>query len=282
MDWSKAKNYTIVLLIFLNLFLFLCNLWFNKRYVIDNDGIESIKTILEKKNIQVEADIPVDYNPMVQINLGNCVYDDINLQKIFFEEEPDVKRISDFEKIVLISGDKKVVVSDDIVEYEDPAVSFDERFGRESVLRICEKYAENIDRFYDGLCLYSVNRIDNYYIVEYVQKYKGTEVFNNYIKFNVSNDGHMKIKFRYFPIKGMYGEAVDICSADEALFIFSDKAAEVFGESEISITRITKGYYFNDFEKGNVIVSVPHYRIEVDGQEFPFFVNAYNRRVVDT
>ncbi len=282
MDWSKAKNYTIVLLIFLNLFLFLCNLWFNKRYVIDNDDIESVKIILGKRNIRLNADVPVDYKPMVQINFDNCVYDDINLQKIFFEESNDVKRISDFEKIVFVSGDRKVVVSDDIVEYENSNVSFDERFGRESVLKICEKYAENIDRFYDGLCLYSVNRIEDYYIVEYVQKYKGTEVFNNYIKFKVSNDGHMKIKFRYFPIKGMYGEAVDICSADEALFIFSDKADEVFGKKEISVTSITKGYYFNDFEKGNVIVSVPHYRIEVDGRENPFFVNAYNRRIVET
>lgn len=274
MDWDRAKNYTIVLFVFLNLFLFICNIWFDKRYVIDDGNIDSIKSILSKKNIELAADIPRDYKPMVQINFNDCVYDTINLQKVFFAKNEDVKRISDFEKQVLTSENEKITIFNYAVEFEKQDLSFNGIFNRENLLNISNSYVEKLSEFYDGLKLYNINFINNECIIEYVQKYRNEDIFNNYVKFRFKNDGSMNVKFKYFPVKSMYGEAVNICSADEALFIFAGSIEKT--SKKITITGVKRGYYFGDSEKGGNVVSVPHYRIETAESETPFFVNAYD------
>ncbi len=274
MDWDRAKNYTIILFVFLNLFLFICNIWFDKRYVIDDGNIDSIKSILSKKNIELTADIPRDYKPMVQINFNDCVYDTINLQKVFFAKNEDVKRISDFEKQVLTSENEKITIFNYAVEFEKQDLSFDGTFNRENLLNISNSYVEKLSEFYDGLELYSINFINGECTIEYVQKYRNEDIFNNYVKFKFKNTGSMNVKFKYFPVKNMYGEAVNICSADEALFIFAQNVEKT--DKKITITGVKRGYYFGDSEKGGNVVSVPHYRIETAESENPFFVNAYD------
>lgn len=281
MDWDKAKNYTIIFLVILNLFLLLCNLWFNKRYVLLDSQIESIKNILNDRGIVVDAEIPNEYKPMIQINLGNCVYDTEYFQKIFFDGKEEIKRTSEFEKTILSSDDEKIVIFSDYVEFQKEKVVFSSGFNEEEVLKICSEYAEKINDFYEGLEVHSIRKEEDCFAVEYVQNYRGNDIFNNFALFKIYKDGHIVLKMKYFPIKNMYGAAVDICSADEALFIFSDKAKEACNSSKINVTNVEKGYYFDDFENGGSIVSVPYYRIEVLQREEPFFVNAYNRTLLE-
>ncbi len=279
MDWGKAKNYTIIFLIFLNTVLFFCNICFNKRYVITNEQIDAVKTILNERNIKIDAscEIPVDYSPMLQINFGEYYYDEINIQKIFFPENSEVKRTTDFEKTILSLGDAAIFIKDDIVEFENYGALNKVSIDRESVLKVCEEYASRAEEFFDDLENYGLKEFDDCYIVEYIGRYKNTSVFCNYMRFKISKDGGMRVRLRYFPVKNLYGNEVDICSADEALFIFSEKAGEICGTKDVSVLKIAKGYYFDDFVRGNKIISIPYYRIDVAEKEEPFFVNAYNR-----
>lgn len=277
MDWGKAKNYTIIFLIILNLFLLLCNLWFNKRYVLTESQIESIKSILSTRGIELDSEIPVEYKPMIQINLENCVYDTDYLQKIFFDGKDDIKRTSEFEKTILTADDEKVTIFSDYVEFEKEKADFSNGFNEDEVLKFCRGYIDRIGDFYEGFELRCVEKRGTAVVIEYNQLYRGYDIFNNFVIINAEQNGKISIKLKYFPIKNMYGNAVDICSADEALFIFSDKAKEACNSDKINITNVEKGYYFDDFEKDDSVVSVPYYRIEVAQRDTPFFVNAYNR-----
>ncbi len=279
MDWGKAKNYTIIFLIFLNTVLFFCNIRFNKRYVITDEQIDAVRTILENRNIKIEnsCEIPTDYSPMLQISFGEYYYDEVNIQKIFFPESNGVKRTTDFEKTILSLNNETIFIKDDIIEFESSDIFKNSLPDRESVLKVAEEYALRTEEFFDDLEMYAMREFDDCYIVEYIGRYKNTAVFCNYMRFRVSKNGDVCAKLRYFPVKNLYGSEVDICSADEALFIFSEKARELCGTEEISVSKIVKGYYFDDFVKGNNIISIPYYRIEVSQREQPFFVNAYNR-----
>ncbi len=279
MDWGKAKDYTIIFLVFLNITLFLCNLWLNKRYVITDEQIRAVKTILDKKNIKTDLcdDMPVEYEPMAQLRFDKYSYDEINIQNIFFGKGKTVKRTSDFDKIILSCEDKTISIIGDTIEYKGFSAGLSDGFNREYVLKVCGEYMDSISEIFDGFNLYSVNSYDNYFIIEYVQEYKGTYVFNNYVKFKIFENGEMYVSLKYFPVKGFYGEKVDICPADEALFIFSGNVKEILNLDEINILKIERGWYFNDFEKDDSIISMPYYRIEIKETEEPFFINAYDR-----
>jgi len=277
MDWGRAKNYIIAFLVGLNLFLFVCNVWFNKRYVVTDTQIDSIAAILKQKNIKLDSEIPISYKPMAQISFNECVYDVITLQEIFFGPGADVKRTSDFQKTVLSYDNQTITVFNDIVEYQKTGLDFNGNFNTEDIIKICEEYINKISDFYFDFKFYEIKVERDFCYAEYVQEYKGFQIFNNYVKIKVSKNGTINIRLRYFPIKNMYGESVDICSADEALFIFSDRAKEICGLDFLTVKKIDKGYYFDEFDKGGNIISVPYYRIEVSEREEPFFVNAYNR-----
>ncbi len=279
MDWGKAKNYTIIFLIFLNTVLFFCNIFFNKRYIITDEQIDSVKTILNERKVKIDAscDIPIDYSPMLQVSFGEYYYDEINIQKIFFPESGDVKRTTDFEKTILSLDDATIFIKEDIVEFESPNAFKQVPMDRESAIKACEEYALRAEEFFDDLEDYGVREFSDCYIVEYIGRYKNTSVFCNYMRFKIFKNGGMYVKLRYFPVKNLYGSEVDICSADEALFIFSEKAGEICGTENVSVLKIAKGYYFDDFVRGNKIISIPYYRVDVAEREEPFFVNAYNR-----
>ncbi len=281
MDWGKAKNYIILFLMVFNLFLFVCNILSDRKYTIGTEQSDAIKTIMEKKNITLSSEIPVDYKPMQQINFSECSYDEINIQKIFFSDSEDIQRSSDFMKTLLISGDKKVSIYPDRVEFESSNIDLTSGFTEKNVTDICDGYVDKVSDYYSGLTKYKADLSSDglSYQVEYIQKYKGKLIFNNHILFNVYKSGTIKAEMSYFPIKG-YGSTVDICSADEALFIFAGKVDEIFVGQSVSIKRIEKGYYFGDFEKGSNIVATPYYRIEVSGTDQMFFINAYNRTLV--
>lgn len=279
MDWGKAKNYIIIFLVFLNIVLFFCNLWFNKRYVIKDEQINAVKTILDSKNINTElcSDIPLEYEPMVQLSIDKYFYDEINIRRMFFGDESDVKRTSDFDKTILSYDDKTISIIKDTVEYEDLSFTPADGLNEESILSVCGEIMDSISEYFDGFEFYSVNSDAECYCVEYIQKYKGTFVFNNYVTFKFYNDGKLYIKLKYFPVKSLYGEKVDICSADEAFYIFSQNIKKVCDVGEINVLKIEKGWYFDDSEKEGNIISMPYYRIKIKEREEPFFINAYNR-----
>lgn len=279
MDWSKAKNYTIIFLIFLNIVLFFCNLRFNKRYELTDESIESVKAVLDKKNIKTGLckSMPVEYNPIEQLSFDEYSYDEIDLQKIFFGGQKLVKRTSDFDKTVIEYENKTISVEGDTVFYNDPHAFSKEDFGQGMISQICEEKAERVSEFFDGFKFYGIEFYGEHYAAEYIQEYKGIPVFGNYIRFKAYENGSLSAELKYFPVKGQYGEKAAICSADEALFVFSQKAKEICGTEIINVVKIEKGWYSDDFEGGGKIISMPYYRIKVKEREEPFFVNAYNR-----
>ena len=281
MDWGKAKNYTIIFLILLNILLFFCNIWVNEKNVITDEQINAVKSVLDKKGIKLSAEIPKNYDAMAQVNLDEYNYDVISLQEIFFPNQDDVRRFSDSGKIIITSNSDeksgKVTISDDIVTYEKFDESLKNGLSEGQALNICEKMANAISKIFTGLEFYDVKNYGDYYNVEYVQTYKGEYIFNNYIKFKICENGNIIVQLRYFPVKNSFGNSVDICSADEALFIFSNKVRDYFKSQSINVSKIEKGYYFTDFQKGESAVSMPFYRIEINEKETPFFINAYDR-----
>ena len=279
MDWGKAKNYTIIFLVLLNIFLFIFNLISDKRYFISDEQISNISELLQKNDIKLNAEIPTDFKPMWQVVFEKNIYDETIFQKIFFQEGEKFNRTSDFEKTILSSENKKITIFEDFVEFQSFQKSNDFS-SMDKALNFSNSYIKKISEFFEGFSLYQTKDLSDCYFIEFIQKYKGIDVFNNYVKFNINKDGTFKIQIKYFKIKSSYSDAIDICSADEALFIFADEIKKMYAK-EIIVSKIEKGYYFENYTKGKNIVSLPYYKIDIIGVEQSFFINAYNRNFVE-
>lgn len=273
MDWDRAKNYTVVFLVALNLFLFVCNIWSDSRYILTSESVDSIKNILLKNGITVDAELPENYMPMRQIRFSEPWYDIIELQEIFFRENKNIRRTEEFEKTILTSGDETISIFGGKVYYQKRSSDMKQDFSEKSVMEICRPYVEKINEAYTEMTLDNIKRYEDYFIVQYIQRYKGFNIFNNYIRFTVFKDGSLEAEFKYNNVKGMFGNKMDVCSADEALFIFSDEIKKISDLETITVNDIEQGYFF---EKSDDRIAAPYYRILIEESHLAFYVNAYN------
>ena len=53
-------------------------------------------------------------------------------------------------------------------------------------------------------------------------------------------------------------------------------------ENEIVIDKIDYGYYAFGEDINGTVTAVPHYRIFIEGEDMPYYINAYSGRPVDS
>lgn len=281
MDWKLAKNYTIIFLIILNIILFVANFFNDNKYKISQSQKNAIMSYLEKNNINLYTDLPVKHYPMQQIRVIKQSYDYFVLQDIFFENKENIKRTEEFSNTIFSNENETLTIYPDSIFYESLPNNEEAYYSKDDVLEFCDKYIEEIKKHYSSFTLDRIVENDEYFLVEFNQKINNYTIFNNYIKFKIYKNGAKEIYFYYLEVDNFFSSKLDICSIDEALYVFSKEMKEVFGDEDISIRQIDLGYYSQDISSESVITLIPHYRFFITNTKEAFYVNAYTNTFVD-
>lgn len=281
MDWKKAKNYTILFLLALNIMLFTLNLIKLNKYNLSQGQKKAINTILNNNNISIKSEIPDNFKPMPQIILKSPTYDTIELQNIFFNNINDIKRTEEFEKTIFSIKNESLTIDGNYALYENKNTSESFQLNEKNALKKIEKCINTIEKKFDTFKLSNMIENENYITFQYDQSYIDNIIFNNNIIFTVYSDGSFTCSLSYFEPVHITGDKSDICSADEALFSFYKEIKNTIDENAINIIDMDLGYFIEDYaQNDSEITAVPHYRIFIDGVDEPYYINAYNNSMI--
>lgn len=281
MDWDKAKNYTILFLFILNLLLLSFNISKSKQYILTEEQKNSIYSVLKNNDIELLSEIPDKFYPLQQLLVNKSDYDTIEIQKIFFNDIYNIKRTKEFDKTILTSENKTVTIQNSMITYIDKNISNHSGLDKQQAEKICEGLISKIIPNNKKVELDRYIENKDTFIFYYTQNFIDFPYFNNYIIFKIHKNGIFKLKFEYNEPLELYGNKIEICSADEALFTFMDEIKRIY-DNPITIDKIDLGYFSSDINdtENSTFISIPHYRIFIAENDEPFYINAYNNTFV--
>lgn len=275
MDTKLTKNYTIIFLIILNLVLFIINFVSEEKYKLTKEQENTILSYLEKENIKMYADLPKKYYPMAKISMKKTKNDDLALQKIFFETNENLMRTEKFEDTIFKQGEKTLKINNLFVYFEDLEEKEDFQYNKQNCIKISDEYKKFIEQTYGKMYLDRTIEQNDYFLISYTQKIDNYKIFNNTLSVKIYNNGQVKIYFTNYQKQDIISEKIDICSADEATYIFVKEIKNLIPDKKIYIRQIDLGYYLKDNGENISLTFSPYYRFYINGDDTPFYVDAY-------
>jgi hypothetical protein len=255
MEWSKAKNVILILLVVINIILLVLNMYKIQSNTVSNERINNITNICKKNNISINCNLPKDINSTAQLNIKQYNYDYVKLQQIFFGSITNVKRTNDLTNVIFTRDDERLIV-------ENAKAIFS-----------CKKkdYSGYVQGIKDLLGEFDVERqMGN--MIYYYQTYKGVPVFSNYICVDLSGKDRMIITLNYCEILRTIGGRQNIIGSDEALYSAINRISSEI-EGDIKISLVEKGYYDSRTVLSKDGAIPPVYAVYVNNRVY--FVNAY-------
>ncbi|WP_317367758.1 hypothetical protein [uncultured Tyzzerella sp.] len=203
-------------------------------------------------------------------------HDELLLQKIFFDINKPLIRTEKFEDTIFKQDEKILKVNNLFVYFEDLEKKQDFNYNKENGTNIAQEYEKRIEEVYGKMYLDRIVEEEDYLFISYIQKIDGYKVFNNILNIKVFKDGKINIYFNNYEKSDVIGQKTNICSVDEAMYTFSKEIKKLVGDEEIYIRDIDLGYYLKEDNENISFYFLPYYRFYIKGNEYPFYVNAYN------
>lgn len=286
MNWQKVINIFIVIFIVINLIMIGINKEIdNRRYNLSNERKNQLSNILSIKGFSLYDHIP-GFFPMKKIILNPPSVDKEKIAKAMFKDQEyvisftangEVYKTED-QEIEFMKGDKKgqIIYRGETGEYKPNSLESEE------VKKTGKKFAEEITLSVPKLELTFIKQVDDFFILEFNEVYKGEILFCSYVHMKISANGvEEAVAIRYAP-ESFKGEEQKLYPIDEALYNFLSKVHPDEGE-RYYIKGIDIGY--NLGTQGNelniLVEAVPYYRIKLDNG-LTFYINAYTNELKDT
>lgn len=277
MEWNKAKNYVIIVLIIINCVFCVLNIIKHGKTRLDSESISDTKTVLASKGVTLNCDLPKDFSPMGQLYMKDYEYDYIELQEIFFGTISGVIRTQEGSDIVFSKDESVLRVSGNEVSFEDGGAGV---FGTvEDAASAVNKYVKGLNDEFADYSLRMNGDTDSGWYFEYRQRFHGQSVFSNFLKAKVDRNGKMSIKFNWQQPVEYRGSKESIISPAEAVYCASDLIKLEKGNS--TVDRVERGYYLTERHGEGRLAAVPWYKIYVNGGSSAYYVNAYSGDVTE-
>ncbi|MDR2649360.1 MAG: two-component system regulatory protein YycI [Clostridiales bacterium] len=281
MDWDRAKTLTIVFLLFLDAFLGYYVYRERNKYYLDARQALIITELLGKNSISLKTAIPRSYQPMRQLSMSGYEYDEYELLEIFFGDPLSADRINELDgKTIYESGDRRLTIQNGFITFDRPA-------GASELALSSETAISQSREFLRGMGEISAFALDSVFIdeegcrVRFCQKYRDNIIYTNFIEFLVTEKGVIQIDCIYSRPKGYLGQLTELCAVDEALLNFSQYYKDAYKDRPADVIKIDLVYYQKEgsIHDSASLTAVPYYRVEVEGFERPFLINAYLNRI---
>ncbi|MDR1538277.1 MAG: two-component system regulatory protein YycI [Clostridiales bacterium] len=275
MNWSKAKTLTIIFLLILNAFLGVLVYRDSNKYNLDAKKAKAITDLLEKNSISLSATIPKSYKPLRQLAMSAYEYETEEILMMFFPNLHEIEQIYDIDKEVYAWADKTLTIQNGYISFENPSGTGENDLSKESLTYACDEFLKTMNEDFSSFQLDNIIELGNGYLVQYFQEYKGYFIITNFVEFMVTEEGIIQIDCIYSKPVGFSGNPGEICSPDEALLNVMQRIKSSSKGEEIEISRIDLVYS----QEKNSQKAIPVYRVYVDENQDPFFINAYTNTI---
>ncbi|MDR1559733.1 MAG: two-component system regulatory protein YycI [Clostridiales bacterium] len=280
MDWDKAKTLTIAFLLLLDAFLGYSLYRERNRYYMDVRQAGIITELLAENDIRLETAIPRSYQPMRQLSMSGYEYDENELLGMFFDDPLDAVRMDELDKTIYVSQGRQLTL-------QNGFMTFDRLSGDDKIELSAETAITEAREFLKGMGEISDFELDSVFIddegcrVRFCQKYRDRVIYTNFIEFLVTERGVVQIDCIYSRPKGYSGQLTELCAVDEALLHFMQSYKDAYNDRPADVIKIDLVYYQKEgsIHDSASLTAVPYYRIEVEGFERPFLINAYLNRI---
>lgn len=283
MNWAKAKNIFIIFLIVMNCTLAVVSAYNKNTYTLNTTRKEAIEKLLIKNDVKLNSDIPTNYPPMPIITLKYKENNSETLKKIFLGNNKEIKRSLDGETTIFKNDNTILTINKSKINYFNNNLDGKiENLTKEDSKKIADDFISvNLAKLYKDYNFHSINIIDNKYYINYYKNYKDYNFFSSYIRFCITSLGIENIEIIEYIQTYALDTNKDICSADEALFTFIYEIKNKYYKGKTVIENIELGYILQQMDKENTEGrAIPCYRISVEGNNQPYYINAYTNEVI--
>lgn len=268
MEWSKAKKYTIIILVILNIVLLSFNVYKSFETRLSSIRINAVTSLLLSKDITIVSTLPRSYKPMADIVVSENVFDYIKLEKIFMEGQNNIRRTDEYNSVVFISDNSRLAIKGSII-------NFTSDYGREinneaEAKAYAQKLIDRINDDFGRYTFYSLYKTSDGYSVKFYEKTDNHNIFSNFAYFTIRGS-NIALALNYVKIGNELSEKNNIYAADEALYSAANLIAEE--NEKPNISNVELGYYAIKSSTGNESIATPFYLIIANGKEY--YVNAY-------
>ena len=268
MEWSRAKKYTVIILILLNIVLMGLNIYKSFETRLTNSRISDVTTLLSSRGVTITCSLPVSYKPMAAISTSDYSFDFVRLQRIFMSGETNVRRTDEYNSVVFISDSSRLSVRGSTLSFTS---SVSENISDSSMARrYSDDMIDKINEDFGDYKFHSISETEDGYIVKYYEKWGRKNVFSNFAYFTIKGN-NIALALNYVKLGGEVNERKNIFAADEALYSAINNIKED-GE-KANITCVELGYYVINSSYGAGNYGTPFYLIIANGKEY--YVNAY-------
>ncbi|MCC8013725.1 MAG: two-component system regulatory protein YycI [Eubacterium sp.] len=271
MDWNKAKNYTIILLLILNAVLLGLNLAEDLSRRLSKTEVENIIAVLESNNITVETEVPQSAESLPQLNLAAANYSLFDLVNIFFKTDERVKRTEEFNATIFKTDDCELRVDGDIVTYTDKGLVV---LTAEKAEETAREYMERLNELFPEFSYEYTAEAEGELRVKYDMRYKGNDCFNNFCEFKFGSGG-MTVSLRYLKPLGFSGAKSEVYCADVILLSFMNGIREIYPDEHLTVSKLELGYLAKYEKEGETSEAIPYYRIILKEKSEVCYINGY-------
>lgn len=295
MDWAKAKNIIIVLLVLLNIVLSFFVYIDSRKYVLSNQEEIGIIDILRQNKISIYTEITKNFKPMKKLSVSKYNFDYNFILKIFFKDVSSVVRNENEDMKVFSDKTGTLTILKEYVYYESTSTAKiieNDSFFSENANKMCKDIIKKLgkdfanfelDTNYSNLEVGTNLQNTKSMFIYYKEKYANYIINSNYVQFVITEAGIKEVMIaNYKPLGFIKQSEREICSPSEALFTFMRHMKSINEDKEIFINKIDIVYDLEkDSTEKNSVYAVPYYRFYIKGSEEPILVNAYFNKILE-
>lgn len=287
MDWSRAKSIMIAMFLIINIFLTyqLITISRNQYNYIDQEELQSVMTYLNKKNVQVKAEIPdrVWIAPSVKVKYQ--LFNAKTLGEIFFNDD-DYELKGSTDTFEISKGDLSLKVRDRrYLNYSNRGIQIQEtaEIDEDKCLNNAYSFISKLRLNYNHRYVKQKQVGPGYVHLILGQQYSNIPVEESEIEIIATEEGVVQAKIIWFdwirPDK-KYNITTPVVAM---LTAFGQRGGD---EKAVEVKQIRLGYYFNtelvDSEEYATLEGTiaPMWVILSDQNEI--YINAYNENIEKT
>ena len=285
MNTERAKNLTIIFLLFLNLMLISLLIIATPTFRISRTREAAILTLLEQNNITLNAELIRRYRPMRPIAVSPSEHCNDLIAQTLLGDLYDVQIFEEFDRIVYTRNNEHTGEVTDHLEIQGSYFyiiygnnwtgSISPVMNKEDAIALSDEFLESINHLFPDFLFYAITEDEHWgdFIVEYRRLYRNQIIYSDFIRFRIDEAGISKIDCHHVNVQGFEQTLTEIRPVDEALYALilelQNMGAFVFGD--ITINGIDIVYYQSTagFFDSSATTAEPCYRFYVSIGDLP-------------
>ncbi len=279
MNWSFAKNISIVCLIVLNILLGGLVYFTSTKYTLTSVQERALNNYLSQSNVTLNGKPVKNFAPMCALTITPYPFGTDEVRKLFFPDSSEASGITvsleDGAAVLHARGGQTCTIDGNTVYYENPENFMGPAIENTEAEKTAKAFMAQAPNLFKGFALDKTYTQDGTTILEYRSKYQSSILYANALLLAVNSNGIEQAEIQMNEINGTDGAAREILSPDAALYLFVQNANYILGDEPISLDSMDIVY--TDAENGT---AVPCYRFYLEGGGQPVLINAYTNEVL--